>query len=157
MRRSWFILTAAGLLTLASAAPVAAQFPARPGGPASTLPPAYSPYLNLLRPDNPTYANYYGLVRPEQEFRGNIQNLQRQQTQTEDEVTGINTNAGLAATGHQTSFLNTGGYFQSRSGRGTGTGGTGTAGTGGGQASGGVRPGQTQGTTASTSSTAPAR
>jgi hypothetical protein len=117
MRSRWFYLLAAGLLSLTCAAPVAAQFPAPPGG---IMPsnPAYSPNLNLLRNSIPFYQNYYGTVRPENEFRGNIQNLQRQQTQTEDEVTNGNSAANLAATGHGTSFLNTGGYFLNRSGGG---------------------------------------
>ncbi len=120
MRSKSFYLVAAGLLGLTSAGPVAAQFPARPGGIVPTSSPAYSPYLNLLRNDNPTYLNYYGLVRPEVEFRGNIQNLQRQQTQTDDEVAGVN--GSLAATGHRTMFLNNGGYFLSRSGTSSGQG-----------------------------------
>jgi hypothetical protein len=116
MRAKWFSLLAVGLLSLTSAGPVAAQFPARPGGIVPNNPPPFSPSLNLLRTDIPTYLNYYGTVRPENEFRGGIQNLQRQQAQTEDEVAGANSAANLAATGHGTSFLNTGGYFLNRSG-----------------------------------------
>src|SRR5438105_2383706 len=46
--------------------------------------PAYSPYLNLLRRDNPLGAagNYYGLVRPEINFRNSIGQLETQQTTT---------------------------------------------------------------------------
>jgi hypothetical protein len=124
MRPGWFFLLAVGL-GLSSVAPVGAQF--RPSG-APTNPPPYSPYLNLLRPNTPLYQDYYGLVRPEQEFRSGIQNLQRQQTQTDEEL--ANTTAYLGATGHSTSFMNTRGYFQSRTG---GVGAQGQGSSGGGQ------------------------
>src|SRR5262245_3364243 len=38
--------------------------------------PAFSPYLNLLRPGTNPAINFYGLVRPQQEFRSGINNLQ---------------------------------------------------------------------------------
>jgi len=70
------LLAGPAALALAGAlltAPAQAQVPYRPGG---YLPPAYSPYLNLLRQGNPAI-NYYGLVRPQIDFRNQIQGLQQ--------------------------------------------------------------------------------
>jgi len=120
MRREGFLmLAAAGLLGVGAAGQARAQAPLRPGGIAPVTTPAYSPYLNLLRPGNPVYQNYYGLVRPEQEFRGNIQALQRQEAVTQEAVAGAEGASALPPTGHQTSFLNNGGYFLNNRGGGT--------------------------------------
>ena len=115
MRPKWFVLPAVIGLLGAIGGQLNAQTPARPGGIVPTTTPAYSPFLNLLRNDNPTFQNYYGLVRPEVEFRGNIRNLQRQEALTQDELAGT-AGSGLPGTGHRTAFLNTGGYFLNRSG-----------------------------------------
>jgi hypothetical protein len=87
-------------------------------GPVSR-PPAVSPYLNLLRPGNSPGYNYYGLVKPQMEFRSGLQDLQQQVLNNQGAISDLN-NATLPATGHRTSFLNTGGYYSGRA-RGTGT------------------------------------
>ena len=103
------LVCACGVL-LGLAGGVGAQPPGVvPGG------PAFSPYLNLLRNNNPAYLNYYGLVRPQLEFRNSIQNLQQQSINTQSEISGL-IDTTFPATGHRTTFLNTGGYFLSGSG-----------------------------------------
>jgi hypothetical protein len=87
-------------------------------GPGNSPPisrPAVSPYLNLLRSGNSPGFNYYGLVRPELEFRQSIRNLQQQSINTQSELSGL-IDTTFPATGHRTTFLNTGGYFLSGSG-----------------------------------------
>jgi hypothetical protein len=83
--------------------------------------PTFSPYLNLLRGGDPTL-NYQGLVRPQQEFRQNIQTLGQQTQLTQQAVTNVQNESDLPVTGHQTQFLNLGGYFLSRGGRGSSAG-----------------------------------
>ncbi len=83
--------------------------------------PAYSPYLNLLRPGNPTYANYYGLVRPELDIRAAAVGLQQQVNANQQGISNLQTAYGPLTTGHVTRFMNTSGYFLS-SGGGQGTG-----------------------------------
>ncbi len=102
--------------------------------------PAYSPYLNLLRNNNPLYSNYYGIVQPELQWRGAVQNLQQQVT-TNDQAIGsaLDPNR-FPMTGHSTRFLSTGGYFLNSAGaRGAGGAG-GRGGNVGGQAAGGRVP-----------------
>src|SRR5687768_5133480 len=80
--RGWLIkaLTLGSVMLMGSAA--VAQGPPIP--PSSYAPtPTFSPWLNLLRRDNPTALNYYGLVRPQQEFRFGIQSLQQQALTTQ--------------------------------------------------------------------------
>jgi hypothetical protein len=87
-------------------------------GPGASPPisrPPVSPYLNLLRSGNSPGVNYYGLVRPQLEFRQSIQNLQQQSINTQSEISGL-IDSTFPATGHRTTFLNTGGYFLSGSG-----------------------------------------
>ena len=114
MTRPTFALS--GLMLVAFATPAWGQAPAP--GIAQPTRPAVSPYLNLLRPGNSPGVNYYGLVRPQMEFRNSIQNLQ-QQTASNRAGLAVIEDASLPATGHATSFLNTGGYFTSRSGLGS--------------------------------------
>jgi hypothetical protein len=101
----------------------------RPVGPLPSTRPAYSPYLNLLRPGNPTFTNYYGLVRPEVAFRAGFQTVEQQNVANQEALTALETGANTVATGHKTRFLNTSGYFLSQGGgQITGiTGGTGIA------------------------------
>jgi hypothetical protein len=110
-------------LLLAGASEAQAQFPVRPQPPGS-LPqtqPVFSPYLNLLRRDNPGAVNYYGLVRPEIEFRNSLQGLQQQVTLNRLALNQqIDPTTGLPATGHSAYFLNLGGYFMNLSGAGGG-------------------------------------
>ena len=84
------MLLAVGVLcTLAdSGAPAQFQQP-RFGGIAPVTQPAVSPYINLLRRDNPAYLNYYGLVRPEVEFRNSINLLQQQVTTNQQSITDL--------------------------------------------------------------------
>lgn len=73
--------------------------------------PAYSPYLNLLRPGGSFTQNYFGMVRPELDFRSSIGGLQ-QQVQTNQQMIGsLDQSLGVPITGHPTYFLNTSGYF----------------------------------------------
>jgi hypothetical protein len=92
----------------------------RPGGPGGIrLPsrqPAYSPYLNLLRPGSVTQ-NYLGLVRPQMEFRGAYQQLGQAVAANQGQIASLASGAG-PTTGHPASFLNTGGYFLSNGGAG---------------------------------------
>jgi hypothetical protein len=118
MKAMCFGMAAAVGLAL-SAGPLYAQYsPAvrPPGVPA----PVYSPYLNLLRSNNPAWLNYYGLVRPEVEFRSGIYGLQQG---VETNTAGISAldaaAAGMPLTGHSTAFLNTSHYFLNRGGVGT--------------------------------------
>src|SRR4051794_13123065 len=82
------------------------------GGPGRASSPTFSPYLNLLRPGNQA-VNYYGLVRPQQEFRSGLESLQQQYNTLNREVNTPSENgpAGLPATGHAVTFMNTGRYF----------------------------------------------
>lgn len=69
--------------------------------------PAYSPYLNLLRPGN-TALNYYGLVRPEQEFRSTNQQFQQQFREVDRKFESFEQREGasnLGVTGHRTRFF----------------------------------------------------
>ncbi len=114
------VLASLSWLTLWATAPAYAQVPST--RPPLTPParPTISPYLNLLRGGDPSL-NYQGLVRPQQEFRSGIQQLNQQlQTQQRD-ITNLEVESGLPATGHPTQFLNLGGYFLGRGGRGTST------------------------------------
>src|SRR5437899_1214004 len=72
----------------------------------SSLGPPVSPYVNLLRRNNPLFLNYEGLVRPQLEFRRSIQNLQQEAISNRQEITGLETQ-GIPATGHPTQFFNT--------------------------------------------------
>ncbi len=82
-----------------------------PGGYAPNNPPAYSPYLNLLRRGNSAAANYYGLVKPELEFRSAYRGLQQQVNGQVNATAAVDPQSGLPYTGHVATFLNTGGYF----------------------------------------------
>lgn len=76
--------------------------------------PAFSPYLNLVRPGGTPALNYYGLVRPELQFRQSIQNLQTVTATNQQSIGDLQSNGtGVPSTGHPTQFLNYGGYFLS--------------------------------------------
>jgi hypothetical protein len=80
-----------------------------PGGGPGVSPP-FSPYLNLLRRDNPTYLNYFGLVQPQQQFQQSIQSLNQNMMGVSMAANQAMTN-GVAGTGHTAYFMNTQGYF----------------------------------------------
>src|SRR5262245_61625605 len=108
---SWSALATLCLLAATGGGQARAQAPARLGQLTPSTQPAYSPYLNLLRPGTPFFQNYYGLVRPEVEFRGGIRSLQQQAAVEQEAVSGLTGAATLPPTGHRTAFMNTGGYF----------------------------------------------
>lgn len=82
--------------------------------------PAISPYLNLLRPENPPAINYYGLVKPQTEFRNNINQLDQRVTNEQQQLTqqdqqGAST---LPPTGHAVGFQTQSRYFMTLKGPG---------------------------------------
>jgi hypothetical protein len=122
-----------------------AQLPGPRGVPGFNS-PVVSPYINLLRQNNPAYLNYYGLVRPQVGFQNSIQGLE-QQVNTLGDATGLQPTGpgGLGVTGHPVAFVNYLHYYTNPYGRtgfaggagraggfGGGLGTGGTAGTGGG-------------------------
>ena len=126
--RRWSTLLAVLMVGLA-AGPAGAQ---PPPGPA--LPPAFSPYLNLVRGGNPAI-NYFGLVRPQQQLSAAVQQLQHNQANQVNPFAQAAA-GGDVATGNPFGFQNYRNYFQNqytaggfRSGLGaTGLGGPGGAG-----------------------------
>jgi hypothetical protein len=78
--------------------------------------PAFSPYLNLLRPGTNPAINYYGLVRPEIQTNSSIRQLQAQTSANANAI--IDEQTGLAATGHTVQFQNTTHYFLNYTGAG---------------------------------------
>jgi hypothetical protein len=112
MRRTFGRVVAVALLatgTLGSAAMAQPPFPGGGGGPGVS--PPFSPYLNLLRRDNPTYLNYFGLVQPQQNFQQSIQMLNQNVMGATMAANQATTTNGLAGTGHAAYFMNTQGYF----------------------------------------------
>jgi hypothetical protein len=91
--------------------------PPPPGGAYYSRPPAFSPYLNLLRGGGSSALNYYGLVRPEMQFRQSIQNLSGDVATNQQMVDSLGAQMiGQSATGHPTQFMNLGGYFMNSGG-----------------------------------------
>ncbi len=79
--------------------------------------PAFSPYLNLLRPGGSTTLNYFGLVNPQLDFMNAAGSLQQQITNQQS----LGQGASSLQTGHAAVFMNLGGYFQTiRAGGGAG-------------------------------------
>lgn len=74
-----------------------------------------SPYLNLLQPGS-TAVNYYGLVRPQVQMGNALMGLQGEITNNQQAITGLQDQAQLPDTGHQTRFMNYGQFFMSTSG-----------------------------------------
>jgi hypothetical protein len=94
--------------------------PPPPGGAYYSRPPAFSPYLNLLRGGNAAI-NYYGLVRPELQFRQALQNLSGDVAMNQQMIGNLsNQFMGVSGTGHPTQFMNLGGYFMNSGGGGMG-------------------------------------
>lgn len=102
------VVAAAGL----AAGPAVAQPP-----PGPSLPPAFSPYLNLVNGRGLPGINYYGITRPQLAARQAILGLETGVMQNRQAIAGMQAGgvpgAGLPGTGHATVFMNTGGYFMS--------------------------------------------
>jgi TolA-binding protein len=132
-------------VAVAFAALAAGRAPAQPYQPAGGRGPVTSPYLNLLRGDNPAYLNYYGLVRPEQQFRNQMQQQQFQLGNVTSAVNGIQQqqqqgqfrNVGVA-TGHTFGFQTQRTYFMTLGSGGVGGGSGSSFGSTGGGGGGGV-------------------
>lgn len=118
MKTRWIWMAALTGLLVCSVGRLGAQNPVvRPPG---VLPPTYSPYLNLLRNNNPAYINYYGLVRPEVDFRNSIYGLQQGVAANAAGISNLDASAaGLPLTGHPTTFMNRSHYFLNQGGQGT--------------------------------------
>jgi hypothetical protein len=73
--------------------------------------PAYSPYLNLLRPGGSLVDNYYGLVRPQQNFRNALQSVELQQAGISSQQNALEGALISLPTGHASRFLTHSRYF----------------------------------------------
>lgn len=74
--------------------------------------PAFSPYLNIVRPGGGPALNYYGLVRPEVQARQAIQNLQGTVGANQEAIGDLQSGqTDLPGTGHQANFMTHGSYF----------------------------------------------
>ena len=73
---------------------------------ADGLVPAYSPYLNLLRPGN-TAIDRYGLVRPQIDFQNQVNSLQQQYGSLNRDISGVaaDQQLPLPTTGHAAQFI----------------------------------------------------
>jgi hypothetical protein len=114
-------ITLAGLGFLVACGSSRAQglpYPQVAGSPGTY--PVYSPYLNLLRRDNPLFQNYYGLVRPELAFRSSIIGLEQQVQVNQLGIATVQNALTVPTTGHATFFMNRGAYFMNQVGQGTG-------------------------------------
>jgi hypothetical protein len=109
------VMAALSLLAFFSPPGAQAQGPyVRPGMYNPYSRPAYSPYLNLLRPGVPPAYNYYGLVRPQEEFRTDIGQLGQQQNALQQNLSNVeNTQSALITgfLGNRSQFMNYSRYF----------------------------------------------
>jgi hypothetical protein len=86
-----------------------AQYPGQPRATASS--PAYSPYLNLLRPGN-SAINYYGLVRPQIDFQNQVGALQQQYGALNRDINAAaDQPTAPPTTGHAASFMSYSRYY----------------------------------------------
>jgi hypothetical protein len=108
-----------------------------PGGYNPGSRPAFSPYLNLLRPDTPLVQNYFGLVRPQINFQNSLQQLDGQQALSADQQAASQNSQFLPPTGHVARFQTQSRYFLTNGSRQGGGGGGGGFGGGGGGFGGG--------------------
>src|SRR5687768_777920 len=100
------LVALAVILALADAASAQPQLGAPPR-------PAFSPYLNLVRPGGSPALNYYGLVRPEIQARQAINNLQGAAAANQQAIGALQAGSpDLPVTGHQAQFMTHGIYFQ---------------------------------------------
>ncbi len=81
--------------------------------------PAFSPYLNLVRPGNPA-GNYFSFVRPQNDFLNSLGQLRQQVGVGQQTVTDLETALAPPTTGHATQFLSHRSYFQNNGAPGTG-------------------------------------
>ena len=116
MKHALFVPVLVVIATLSLPAGDLCAQPPLPGG-MSSRPPAFSPYLNLLRSGGSPALNYFGLVRPEMQFRQAIQTLNSDVAQNRQQIGNLDpTNSALPFTGHTTQFMNLGGYFMNSGG-----------------------------------------
>jgi hypothetical protein len=103
----WRLFNTVGVVLL-----VSGSVSAQPRGGAPTPRPAFSPYLNLVRPGGSVTLNYYGLVRPEIQARQSIQNLQGSVMANQQAIGDIQAGSSeLPVTGRGAGFLTHGSYF----------------------------------------------
>jgi len=102
--------------------------PALPGG--GPPMPAYSPYLNLLRPGGTAAQNYYQLVQPELSWRQGQYNLQNQVAGNQQSINDLRndqnqspTQSQIGGTGHAATFMNYRSFFMNNATGGGGGGG----------------------------------
>jgi hypothetical protein len=120
------ILSLSVLVVLSGAA--MAQVPL-PGGPQVPQRPTVSPYLNLLRGNNPAYLNYYGLVQPQLQAQQQLASLQQQVLGLQNTPSSYYGGTGNELiTGKQVGFFTHRGYFMNFGGMGAGLGLTGQQG-----------------------------
>ena len=108
------------VIALMFSAETAHAQPPVPGG--YVRPPSFSPYLNLARGGSSTL-NYFGLVRPEVQFRNSLLNLAGDVNSNQQAIGNIGAAFDqFSFTGHQTQFMNLGGYFMNSGSGNTGYG-----------------------------------
>jgi hypothetical protein len=123
--KRWVIAAGAalGLLVVLGPERASAQFMQPPASFGQMPPnplgiPQFSPYLNLMRGNNPGI-NYFGVVQPQLQTQQSLMQLQQQQTLLEQQqqlsLTGLVPVGGLGGaplpTGHQAQFMNYLHYF----------------------------------------------
>jgi len=115
-------LTGIVVLLLGLACATSAKAQSNTFGAPSIARPTTSPYLNLFRRNNSALnfgLNYQRLVRPEMDLRRNAANTNTRVGTLQQQVNSAIAPDGsilLPGTGHQTSFLNTQGYFSNSGG-----------------------------------------
>lgn len=107
--RNIVCLAAAAFGLCAGSAHAQGYNPGGPYNPASR--PAYSPYLNLLRPDSSLINNYYGLVRPQINFQNSLQQLDAQQGLGASQQAAAQESQFLPQTGRGARFQTQSRYF----------------------------------------------
>ena len=115
MKLSWIVAGCAVAVGLSAGA--AHAQPPVPGGGGYSRPPAFSPYLNLIRGGGSPALNYYGIVRPQVQAREAILNLSNEVNQNQQAIGNLAAGGGeLPVTGHMTQFMNLGGFFMNNRG-----------------------------------------
>jgi hypothetical protein len=112
-------LVALGALATMAGGRASAQAPFTPGI-GLTPRPVVSPYINLLRRDQPLWLNYYGLVRPEIGARLSIAELQQEQAALGQALASgspVRAPTAIRPTGNVATFMDFGGYYGGGGGR----------------------------------------